>query len=204
MNVAKRAVLCFVYAMAKELIEADSGFLQQHTEPGPKRLSAIGGTVSANCSWMPYSTAGARHGWPRRSSRDRREPVPGKRKYNRGRTLCGNDPVAAAAVGGAVAGVAVGGGVAVCGGAAVVPHRNYDRRILGSWAFRMLQRSTGELRLIHVPRRNEATLMPIILRHVAPGTQVYSDEWAAYRNIKRAGQNYLYDHRTVNSLNRQV
>ena len=164
-----------------------------------QRLAALCPRTVRGCP-----TAGARHGWPRRSSRDRREPVPGKRKYNRGRTLCGNDPVAAAAVGGAVAGVAVGGGVAVCGGAAVVPHRNYDRRILGSWAFRMLQRSTGELRLIHVPRRNEATLMPIILRHVAPGTQVYSDEWAAYRNIKRAGQNYLYDHRTVNSLNRQV
>ncbi|KAI8516529.1 hypothetical protein Bbelb_051100 [Branchiostoma belcheri] len=35
-----------------------------------------------------------------------------------------------------------------------------------------------------VERRNVATLLPIIQRSVLPGSTVYSDEWAAYRNVE--------------------
>ena len=52
------------------------------------------------------------------------------------------------------------------------------------------------LRMFHVLRRDEATLRAIITRHVAPGTTVWSDEWAAYRNIQHwPGFNYV--HQTV-------
>ncbi|XP_043197239.1 uncharacterized protein LOC122368684 [Amphibalanus amphitrite] len=59
---------------------------------------------------------------------------------------------------------------------------------------------TGELRLIRVDRRDAATLLPLIQRHIAPGTTVYSDEWAAYHGIDAIpGGNYI--HRTVNHQN---
>ena len=34
-----------------------------------------------------------------------------------------------------------------------------------------------------VPKRDATTLLPIIQHHVAPGTVVWSDEWAAYNHV---------------------
>ena len=35
-----------------------------------------------------------------------------------------------------------------------------------------------------VDRRNAATLLPVIQRCVLPGTEVHSDDWAAYRRLQ--------------------
>ena len=36
-----------------------------------------------------------------------------------------------------------------------------------------------------VPQRDAATLLRLINAHVAPGTIIHSDEWAAYNQVQR-------------------
>ena len=47
-----------------------------------------------------------------------------------------------------------------------------------------------------VPLRDAATLIPIITRNIAPGTGIWSDEWAAYNGLNQLGLGYV--HETVN------
>lgn len=47
-----------------------------------------------------------------------------------------------------------------------------------------------------VSNRSQATLLPIIQSHTQPGTIVWSDEWAAYRNV--ASLPNVASHSTVN------
>ena len=47
-----------------------------------------------------------------------------------------------------------------------------------------------------VPRRDAATLLPIIQQHLHPGTEVHSDEWAAYRQVQQLPP--VTQHLTVN------
>ena len=47
-----------------------------------------------------------------------------------------------------------------------------------------------------VPRRNAATLPPIIQQHIAPGTIIHSDEWRAYSRV--ASLPNVSSHATVN------
>ena len=47
-----------------------------------------------------------------------------------------------------------------------------------------------------VPRRDAATLLPIVAQHVLPGTIVHSDEWRAYNRINTLP--LVAAHRTVN------
>jgi hypothetical protein len=78
--------------------------------------------------------------------------------------------------------------------------QNYGNKVVGPWVFGMVwKRADGvqEIRMFHVLRRDEATLRRIIQRHIAPGTRIVSDSWAAYRNIA-AWQGFNYTHFTVN------
>ena len=47
-----------------------------------------------------------------------------------------------------------------------------------------------------VPRRDRATLVPILQRVLLPGSEVHSDDWGAYRNLARYVPNVTM-HRTV-------
>ena len=48
-----------------------------------------------------------------------------------------------------------------------------------------------------VPRRDRATLVPILQRVLLPGSEVHSDDWGAYRNLARYVPNRVTVHRTV-------
>ena len=47
-----------------------------------------------------------------------------------------------------------------------------------------------------VSRRDAATLLPISQAHVAPGTEIHSDQWAAYKGV--AGLPNVSTHSAVN------
>lgn len=38
--------------------------------------------------------------------------------------------------------------------------------------------------MLVVQQRDDATLLPIIQAHMAPGTIIHSDQWAAYNNVQ--------------------
>ena len=44
-------------------------------------------------------------------------------------------------------------------------------------------------------RCDAVTLLPIVWKHVYPGTTIWSAEWKAYRRLQTM---YGYDHQTVN------
>ena len=50
------------------------------------------------------------------------------------------------------------------------------------------------MQVVHT--RDRATLLPIINAHVAPGTIIHSDEWAAYRQVSSLPN--VSSHSTVN------
>lgn len=79
---------------------------------------------------------------------------------------------------------------------------NFNGKVCGPWVFGMIDVESGELRIVRVRRRDTLTLCREIQRHVAPGTTITTDEWAAYRRIPAlrdaAGVSLDYTHLTVN------
>ncbi|CAF0966982.1 unnamed protein product [Brachionus calyciflorus] len=75
-----------------------------------------------------------------------------------------------------------------------------SNRIYGknrSYKFRLkskVEHPSKEVRMFVVDKRDKATLLPIILQHCKPGTEIVSDEWSSYRCLSRNG----YKHFTVN------
>ena len=61
------------------------------------------------------------------------------------------------------------------------------------WIFGMVERETNTLLIYPVSDRSEDTLLPIIQRHVEPGSTIYSDGLSAYCGLNDLG----YHHFTV-------
>lgn len=121
----------------------------------------------------------------------------GKRLYNRGRMLLGdNNPTAEDR--------AEWENLNAEPGANMHIDRNYGRRITGPWIFGMMEckkqpddsYKSGEVRLYIVERRNADTLLPIIRQNVQRGSLIWSDEWRAYSRIGQDDDGLL--HETVN------
>jgi hypothetical protein len=66
------------------------------------------------------------------------------------------------------------------------------------WIFAIydVDKKVGAIEL--VPDRSAATLLPIIEKYVLPGTEIHSDEWAAYRTIGQIPVCPPFIHKTVN------
>lgn len=66
-------------------------------------------------------------------------------------------------------------------------HGRRGRRVCRNpkWVIALIERGSGLCYLKVVPRRNAATLLPIILRHVRAGSTVQTDEWRSYRGLLR-------------------
>ena len=60
---------------------------------------------------------------------------------------------------------------------------NRGRWTEGHWVFGENKRITGSSFLVEVPKRDAATLIPIIEEYICPGSTIYSDEWRAYSSI---------------------
>ena len=74
----------------------------------------------------------------------------------------------------------------------VIRNERYGRRVRGPWLFGLVlcqqvgdRRRVLETRFFIVNRRDEQSLIPIILRKVQPGTTIYSDEWPAYQQLQQ-------------------
>jgi hypothetical protein len=62
-------------------------------------------------------------------------------------------------------------------------NRGKDLKRKQFWTFGLKQRDSGRCFMKFVDARNAGTLLPIIYKHVAPGTIIFSDLWRAYKAI---------------------
>ena len=71
---------------------------------------------------------------------------------------------------------------------------NRGRIVEDQWIFSAYDIVTKERLLIPVAHRDAATFLPIIIQWICPGTEIWSDMWAAYRGLAAQG----FQHGTVN------
>lgn len=67
-----------------------------------------------------------------------------------------------------------------------------DARRTGATVFGMLERG-GRVKVFHVPSARQHVLMPIIEKHIEPGTLIHTDGWSGYNQLENKG----YEHRTT-------
>ena len=71
---------------------------------------------------------------------------------------------------------------------------NRGRRKEGQWVLGGVERGSDEVFMQITSSRDAATLLPVIIANVKPGTEIQTDEWRFYARLNRRG----YVHHTVN------
>lgn len=74
-------------------------------------------------------------------------------------------------------------------------NRGRDTRPL--WIFGMIDTVTKIFIIQYVEKRDKETLLPIIKKNCLPNTEIWSDQWRAYRTLPDI-EGYNFIHRTVN------
>ena len=74
------------------------------------------------------------------------------------------------------------------------PGNGRGRPVPPQWVFGGVELGTGRFFMELFPCCNANTLVPVIRRHIRPGTRIWSDEWGAYARLNQVG----YIHQTVN------
>ena len=69
---------------------------------------------------------------------------------------------------------------------------NRGRRRGGQWVWGgvHVERGSDEVFMQIAPSRDAATLLPVIIANVKPGTEIYTDEWRSYSRLNRRGYTY--------------
>ena len=66
------------------------------------------------------------------------------------------------------------------------------------WLFGIVHRESNITYHYPVDNRDAATLIPLIQRHVLPGSRIFSDSWAAYMSLNEMGyQHFTVCHKTT-------
>ncbi len=71
------------------------------------------------------------------------------------------------------------------------------------WVFGGVERDSREAFMVEVSDRSAATLVPIILEFIKPGTTVISDEWRAYSRINMLNMSHDTVNHSVNFVDPQ-
>jgi transposase-like protein len=77
-------------------------------------------------------------------------------------------------------------------------HRGHALFETQKWIFGIYEPHCKKGLILFVPDRSAATLLPLIMRFILPGSEIHSDQWAAYRGISDLPVEPAYVHRTVN------
>ena len=72
-------------------------------------------------------------------------------------------------------------------------HKGNATKGMRVWIFGMIEVNSNKLIIYPVKDRTKETLIPLIERHVAKGSTIYSDSWASYMTLNEIG----YRHFTV-------
>ncbi|KAK3931231.1 putative transposase-like protein [Frankliniella fusca] len=72
--------------------------------------------------------------------------------------------------------------------------RKYNKgkkKMCQQWVFGGVEQGSNKCFLVKVDKRDKKTLLPLIKKHIAPGSTIYSDSWKAYDCLGENGFNHL-------------